>query len=55
MNTITLENAFSIVVITCMGCLANEEIKLCHLRFEVILRFHGLFVYQEEVRIRLLQ
>lgn len=48
MNTITLKNVFSIVVLTCMGCVANDKIKLCQLRLESILRFHGLMVYPND-------
>jgi len=46
MNTITLENTFSMVVITCMGCLVNDEIMLRQLRLESLLRFPRLSVYQ---------
>lgn len=45
MNTITLENAFSIDVIACMSCLVNDEI----LGLEAILWFHGLMLYQDDI------
>lgn len=49
MNTITLENAFSIDVIACMSCLVNDEIMLCQLGLEAILWFHGLMLYQDDI------
>ena len=46
MKIVTLENMF-IIIVTCKGCLAYDEIILCQLKLESILWFHGLIVYQE--------
>lgn len=44
MNTITLENTISKVIITYIGCLENDEIMLRQLRAGSLLLFHSAYI-----------